>query len=466
MFRPAQKQGKKELKKHSATIQIRNSISLLQRKTWNALLWNAYHELTTKDIHSMPVPEIARLAGYDSKDEKYLKEATKAMMNCIVEWDVLDKDGWEEWGAAVLLASVQIKRGICSYGFAPHLRHKLYNPEMFARLDLDMQKRFKSKYSLALWELCTDYLGAKRNYGETPWIELIKFRRLMGIEDDQYSLYKLFSQRVLAPALDEINDVSDFRVTVEYQHRGRKITALKFKMRRVAMLPEPDSKQAPLFPELDDMPLLVKELRDAGLSLQDAMEVWQQGFKGVDEAARPADSGADVDAAFLRYVREKIHLLKRRQASGKIENSTGFLLNAIRKNYANPEFAREEKRQQAAEARKAERLRDGQKQQLERQIEDLKTARDKTVGEICEAIAAASPDVLETALPAIFAETPFLRQYQEPEKSALENYRAAGFVFKGAVNSYLERYAPERFQVVIEQYTAQIAAVEEQLAAL
>lgn len=466
MFRPAQKQGKKELKKHSATIQIRNSISLLQRKTWNALLWNAYHELTTKDIHSMPVPEIARLVGYDSKDEKYLKEATKAMMNCIVEWDVLDKDGWEEWGAAVLLASVQIKRGICSYGFAPHLRHKLYNPEMFARLDLDMQKRFKSKYSLALWELCTDYLGAKRNYGETPWIELIKFRRLMGIEDDQYSLYKLFSQRVLAPALDEINDVSDFRVTVEYQHRGRKITALKFKMRRVAMLPEPDSKQAPLFPELDDMPLLVKELRDAGLSLQDAMEVWQQGFKGVDEAARPADSGADVDAAFLRYVREKIHLLKRRQASGKIENSTGFLLNAIRKNYANPEFAREEKRQQAAEARKAERLRDGQKQQLKRQIEDLKTARDKTVGEICEAIAAASPDVLETALPAIFAETPFLRQYQEPEKSALENYRAAGFVFKGAVNSYLERYAPERFQVVIEQYTVQIAAVEEQLAAL
>ena len=118
MFRPAQKQGKKELKKHSATIQIRNSISLLQRKTWNALLWNAYHELTTKDIHSMPVPEIARLVGYDSKDEKYLKEATKAMMNCIVEWDVLDKDGWEEWGAAVLLASVQIKRGICSYGFA------------------------------------------------------------------------------------------------------------------------------------------------------------------------------------------------------------------------------------------------------------------------------------------------------------------------------------------------------------
>jgi hypothetical protein len=466
MFRSVQKHEKKELKKHSATIQIRNSISLLQRKTWNALLWNAYHELTTKDIHSMPVPEIARLVGYDSKDEQYLKDATKAMMNCIVEWDVLDKDGSEEWGAAVLLASVQIKRGICSYGFAPHLRHKLHNPEMFARLDLDMQKRFKSKHSLALWELCTDYLGAKRDYGETPWIELLTFRRLMGIEDHQYSLYKLFSQRVLSPSLDEINGVSDFRVTVEYQHRGRKITALKFKMRRVAMRPEPDSEQVSLFPELDDIPLVVKELQDAGLSTQDALEIWQKSFTFVDGTLRPVVIDGDDEAAFAHYVQEKIHLLKRRQAAGKVENSTGFLREAIKKNYANPEFAREEKRQQAAEAQRGERLRDEHKHQLERQIEDLKTACEKTVSELCDATVNAAPDILDTVLPVLFADMPFLRQYQEPGKSALENYRAARFMFKGAVNSYVERYAPERIQSVREQYTAQIAAIEAQIAAL
>jgi hypothetical protein len=60
------------------------------------------------------VQEIVRLIGYDSKDEAYLKEATLAMMHCIVEWDVLDKDGSEIWGAAVLLASVQITHGVCS----------------------------------------------------------------------------------------------------------------------------------------------------------------------------------------------------------------------------------------------------------------------------------------------------------------------------------------------------------------
>jgi hypothetical protein len=43
---------------------------------------------------------------------------------------------------------------------------------VYARLDLNLQKQFASKYALALWELCADYLGASREYGETPFIEL------------------------------------------------------------------------------------------------------------------------------------------------------------------------------------------------------------------------------------------------------------------------------------------------------
>ena len=118
-----------------------------------------------------------QLFSYNIKDAAYLKEATVAMMHCIVEWNLLGKDGANVWGAAVLLASVEIAQGVCSYGFAPHLRPKLYNPDMFARLDLDLQKQFKSKYALALWELCTDYLGGKREAGETPWIALADFRK-------------------------------------------------------------------------------------------------------------------------------------------------------------------------------------------------------------------------------------------------------------------------------------------------
>src|SRR3990172_2278469 len=92
------------LKKHSAAIQLHNTLTLLQRKTWNVLLWHAYHALPTQEIHAMPFPQLMQLVGYDSKDAAYLKEATVAMMHCIVEWNMLGKDGAHVWGAAVLLA--------------------------------------------------------------------------------------------------------------------------------------------------------------------------------------------------------------------------------------------------------------------------------------------------------------------------------------------------------------------------
>ena len=54
---------------------------------------NAYNELPTKEIHHIDVAELARILGYDSHNQEYLKEALRALVNCIVEWNILDKDG-------------------------------------------------------------------------------------------------------------------------------------------------------------------------------------------------------------------------------------------------------------------------------------------------------------------------------------------------------------------------------------
>src|SRR5262249_26166597 len=212
--------------------------------------------------------------------------------------DMSEKDGSAEWGATSLLAKLKIKRGICIYAYSPELRRRLHNPAMYARLDLNLQTQFDSKYALALWELCTDYLGSGREYGETPFIPLETFRRLMGIADGMYSMFMRLNEKVIKPAIVEVNRVSDFRVTMDCQRQGRKVTALKFKMRRVVMLPEPQSEQRTLFPDLEDMPATVKELRDAGLATQDALEIWQQDFSFVDEEVRPSNTGEDVEAAF------------------------------------------------------------------------------------------------------------------------------------------------------------------------
>ena len=461
------KETGKEVIKASAAIQIEGKITLLQRRAWNVLLANAYDELPDKERHSMLMPDLMRVLAYDSGDQEYLKEALEALVGYRIKWNILDKDGYTEWGVASLLSGAKISRGVCVYDYGSILREKLYNPQMYARLSLLVQNRFESKHALTLWELCVDYLGAKRDYGETPWIDLDTFRKLMGIEDSKYyaAFFKKLKQQVITPATAEINHLSDFRVTVEYQRRGRKITALKFQIRRVDILPEPARTQAHMFPELEDMPPVVKELRDAGLSTQDALEVWQKGFQFVDESVRPAPSGEEDEAAFLRYAREKIHLLKRRQASGKVDHSTGFLREALKKNYANPEFAAEETARAVVVRRQTQQERTARHAKLKERMEDIQRAWNTALGTALLTLADTLPQVVEEAVTRTFAATPFLRSLCPAHGTPLDQYRAS-YVLRNMVNATLLPYAPEQVAALEAQYAPQIAALKAQMVSL
>jgi hypothetical protein len=463
----ASQPAKREVIKHSAAIQIENNITLLQRRTWNALLYNAYNELETKEEHAIPVRKLARLVGYDSHDMGYLKEAALAMLRCIVQYNVLGKDGsTERWGAMALLAQVDIQKGWFTYAYSPELRRRLHNPAMYARLDLNMQKQFDSKHALALWELCADYLGSSRDYGESPFIPLAEYRKLMGIADDMYPLFKLFNKRIIKEPIAEINRVSDFFVSVNYRRSGRKVTALKFTIRRITTLPEAAAGQGKLFPAMEDMPLVVRLLRDVGLSSGDAWDIYQRGWAIVaNGATRPVDPGEDAEAAFIRYIREKIHLLKRRQASGKVDNSTGFLLEAIRHNYANPEYTAEKQREADRKNQQAKREREKQAKALAQQKDDLEQARDEELDQLSGRVAAESPSILEQAAAELLPESFGFRQFYDRDKSALENYQARKAV-QALLNPFLERHTPERFEAIKQTYATRIAAIDAQIAAL
>jgi hypothetical protein len=454
---------RQEVIKHSAAIHIHNHITLLQRRTWNALLYHAYNELESKEEHSIALPELASLVGYDSHDMDYLKEASKAMMRCLVEWDVLDKDGHPEWGATTLLAQATVKRNVLTYAYSPELRRRLHNPAMYARLDLNLQRQFDSKYGLALWELCTDYLGSGREYGETPFIAIDTYRKLIGIKEGGYPKFKEFNRCAIKEPVDEINRVSDFRVTVDYQREARKVTALKFKIRRVKLLTAAQHDQRTLFPDLDDMPPAVKELRDAGMSIQDALDLWQQGFGCVEENARP-EPGEDVELAFIQYLREKIHLLKRRQASGKVENSTGFLREAIRKNYANPEFAEARQREEAHTLAQKRQAHARERKTLQERKDQLKRAHGDALHAHCQALIAASPALLDEAIAALQSDRMFRQSYW-PDKTPAENYADRPILWI-TVDQYLERQYPDRFQALHAAQQAELGAFDAKIAAL
>ena len=231
-----------ELKKHVGAIHVKGTLSLLQRKAVNALLLNAYHELPDEDVkeHAIRLADLADALGYNSNDHELLKDTIETLVETKVRWNVLDADGQEGWGVSGLLASAVTKprSGTCHYAYSVHLRRLLYNPAVYARINLAVQARFTSQYALALYENCLRFVRT----GSTGWLPVADWRGLLGVGEGQYPTYKAFRQHVLAKAVKQVNRVGHIQVEMETDRRGgRSISHLRFLVRRgVPLLPSTD----------------------------------------------------------------------------------------------------------------------------------------------------------------------------------------------------------------------------------
>ena len=432
-----------EVIKASPAIQIQGRITHLQRRAWNVLLANAYDELPNKDIHRVSVAELAKSLGFNSRDYDHLKETLKALVDCTVEWNILEKDKKGEWGVAALLASAKIKNGICTYGFAPHLRYQLYNPRIYTKLNLRLQNRFTSRYALILWEVCFDYFDIARNKGETSFIPLETFRELMGFEKDEYPLFKEFNRNVIKPAIKEINELTNFCVEIEEKRIGRKIGELKFRISRLKEIPtlEPtqeaaESTQASLFVDMEDLPALAVKLVQAGVSQKEALRIANEEWDGVDAAAVLEDK-----EDFAVYVDEKIGLARH---ATNVRNAGGFIVKAIRENYQDPEFQKELQVKKKKE--KQEILALLRREMLEKQTALIRQA------------VRANPELIEQAAEKITSS--FVRDRLMDYDSVKDAY-AAGVLVAGEINSILAKeFCADLIAPVIAAYEAEKEQLE------
>ena len=415
-----------EVIKASPAIQIQSKISLLQRRAWNVLLANAYHELPDKDIHSVSVVELAAKLGFGDGNQEYLKEMLRSLRSCEVEWNLLNKDNKQVWGIAGLLASVEIEEGICSYEFPKPLRLKLYNPRVYAKLNLRLQNRFRSRYALVLWEVCFDYFDTTRDQGETPFIPLEMYRELMGIEADEYRTFKALNQFVIKPAIKEINDLTDYFVEVEQKRLGRRIGELKFRITRVNQLPVQES----FFPDIENLPPVAVELIQAEIDRKVALQIADEDWDFVNPEKLPT-AGTYPD--FLGYVAEKIEISRH---AAEVKNRGGFIIEAIRENYQNSEV------QKARELR-AEKVREKELQEL---TEEFKIKQQNILRQAIHA----EPELVERAAKQIHSY--IVRERLHEHDSALAAYQKGGMV-TAEINAILAaEFCHERLAPVVETY--------------
>ena len=423
-----------EFVKASPAIQIQSKISLLQRRAWNVLLANAYNELPNQEIHRVSMIELAAKLGFDSKNEDYLKEVLRELRACEVEWNLLKKDSKGKWGVAGLLASVEIEDGVCTYAFSPHLRLKLYNPRVYAKLNLRLQNRFKRQYALVLWELCFDYFDTERDQGETPFISLDSLRALLGIESGEYPAFSILNRAVIKPAVKEINKETDYLVEVEQKRVGRRIAELKFRITRVEELPVQES----LFPDIENLPPVAVELVQARIDRNIALKIAAQEWNFVNPGKL---SAPDAYPDFMGYVAEKVEMSL--QAAGTVKNRAGYIVEAIRENYQDAEL----QKQREVRAEKAK----------EKELEDLTTEYNVKRNNIIRQAVHTQPELVEAAAERIQAY--IVRQRLGEHPSAMEAYQKGGMIAAEINHILAEEFCQELLVPVNAEYEDEKARI-------
>jgi len=219
---------KQELKKHVAVVHVAAPFGLLERKVYNFLLLQAYDDLPRNCTHEMPLQLLLSLLRWEhSKNVDDLRDAIARIVSTEVQFNLLkdDKLG-PRWEATTMMSYGSIQGGVVSWRYDAAMAAKLYDPSVYATISVTVQHELTSTFSWALYEQCVRF---RKTHWTGVWsIDL--FRQLVGASASTYDEFKYLSQRVIAPAVAEINKVTDICIEPKFERTGRRITGVNFRV--------------------------------------------------------------------------------------------------------------------------------------------------------------------------------------------------------------------------------------------
>jgi plasmid replication initiation protein len=307
-----------ELKKHVGLIHSVNKLSLLERKIANALLYNAYDNLQAQNEHEVHIPSLCKLIGYNSKDDKTIKKALVSLISTVLEWNLIDQEKMGKpntWVTSAMLSDAKIEGPICTYSYSNRMRELCYYPEFYGRLNMEVLSTFRSTYGLALYENCIRYQGIS----QTPWFDMATYRKLMGVSDGKYEIFRDFNRRVIKPAVKEVNERSPIFVEPELRREGRVVTGIRFKICK----------------GLDKLAQQKSLMKQVERSVEDRL--------GEDYGFSVTQIKLALKKYEESYLLEKMRLIESSTPyqEGRIKNLARYLEKALEDNYQPPKSSRE-----------------------------------------------------------------------------------------------------------------------------
>lgn len=158
--------------------------------------------------------------------------ALKNAVNNLFERKFSFKETHKETNKEIVVKSRWVSRiayvddlAILEVTFAPDVVPLITRLEKhFTSYQLKQVSQLTSKYAIRLYE----FLIAWREIGKTPIISLSDFKDKLGLEINEYQKMINFKNRVLEPAIKQINESTDISVKYEQYKTGRAISGLSF----------------------------------------------------------------------------------------------------------------------------------------------------------------------------------------------------------------------------------------------
>jgi plasmid replication initiation protein len=153
----------------------------------------------------------------------------------------------------------------------------------FTKYHIDQVSKFKSKYSIRLYELVIKW----KNQKKTEKFEVAQFREMLGVTNE-YKQMSDFKINVLEKAVDEINKHSDITLKYDQFKKGRIISDFQFKItpkakQKPAQKPSRDPNTIDLFSKMTDAQ---RHLLASKLSRLHEMSEYSEGNESFEDLAK------------------------------------------------------------------------------------------------------------------------------------------------------------------------------------
>ena len=295
----------------------------------------------------------------------YIMDAAKRLLDRKIVIGAVDEQGRTEIIETHIVTSVrrllepqQDGNMYVTLTFLPELKPFLLQLHRdFTKLDMDIFKQLKTASSIRLYQIFKSHIG-KNQYKVR--FDLEELKEILGVSE-KYQQYAGFKMRVLDEAQQRLTEKTDIGFTYEEVKTGKKVSALVFNTynnrqkeisKAIVATPEiskSDKEQENLILELT--PIVVKKF---AVSLKVFMSLVEKYTEGE--------------------VRKAVQVTEKAMQTGKVENTAGFFVEALRGAYQDS----------GEKKKKLEILKNTEKkaqQELEKELDSQKQKESKTLFE-------------------------------------------------------------------------------------